>query len=468
VIVEKVLAAIEANGMLARGDRALVAVSGGPDSVALLDVLARNRRKLGVALHAAHLDHMLRGEEARADAEFCRKHAGKLKVPITVGRANVKLIARKRGLSLEHAARLARYEFLEKTADAAQANRIAVAHNADDQAETVLLNMLRGAGPDGLAGMPAVRGRVIRPLLGVRRREIEAYCAERRLKPRTDLSNLERDFLRNRVRLDLLPALEKEQPKLRQALLRLAKVARDENALLNQMAEDAMAGVCRKATKTRVALGLDAFATLPPALQRRLARVAIGRLRGDLCNIEYVHIETLRALALSGSPGKCVHLPDGLTVTRGYEDLTLSTEPPAKQAPASDEEFALGVPGRTRIAPLGVEIEAEFLPAAAARQAMHEGRQTACLDYARLAEPLTIRTRRPGDRFQPLGMGGTTKLQDFFVDRKVPEPERDRVPLLLSAGEIAWVVGQRIAHPFRLTADTRAALVLRASRGSEQ
>ena len=467
MIIDTVLKTIEAHGMLARGDRVLAALSGGPDSVALLDILARRRKSLGITLHAAHLDHMLRGAESRADAEFCRAFARKLKVPIAIGRANVKLVASRRGLSLEQAARLARYEFLEKAADQVKANRIAVAHNADDQAETVLLNMLRGAGPDGLAGMPPVRGRVVRPLIEVRRREIEAYCAQRRLKPRTDSSNLERDFLRNRVRLDLLPALEKEQPKLRQALLRLARVARDENELLNRMAQDALAGACRKATRTQIALRLDALASLPPALQRRVARAAIGRLRGDLANIEYVHIETIRALAVVGSPGKRLHLPDGLTVSRTYEDLVLSAEPPAKREPALEEEFALAVPGRTRVALLGLEIAAAFMPAAGAREAMREGRGTACLDYAQLAEPLIIRTRRPGDRFRPLGMAGTVKLQDFFVDRKVPEPARDRVPLLVSGGEMAWVVGWRIAHPFRITPETRTALVLRATLESE-
>ena len=467
MIVDRVLATIEAHQMLARGDCVLVALSGGPDSVALLDVLRRRRRNLGITLHAAHLDHMLRGDESRADADFARAFAAKLDVPITVGRAHVKVIASRRRLSIEHAARLARYDFLEKTADRVKAQRIAVAHNADDQAETVLLNMLRGAGPDGLAGMPPVRGRVIRPLIEVRRRQIEDYCRQRRLKPRTDPSNLERDVLRNRVRLDLLPALEKEQPRLRQTLLRMAKVARDENALLNQMAEDALAGVCRKGTKTEAALRLDAFASLPPALQRRVARAAIGRLRGDLLNIEYVHIETLRALALGGSAGKCIHLPDGLTAARGYDDLVLSTHGPAKPAPTTDEEFALALPGRTRIAALGVEIEAELVPCAVAREAMREGPGTACLDYAQMGEPLVIRTRRPGDRFRPLGMTGMTKLQDFLVNRKLPEPERDHLPLLLSAGEIAWVVGHRIGHAFRLTGDTRTALVLRAFDASE-
>ena len=302
---------ISQHQLTAPGDRLLVAVSGGPDSLALLHALHALRDELSFGdLQAAHLDHGLRGADSASDATFVASFCAHLGVPCHLGLADVAGIAETRKLSTQQAARLARYRFLEATADAAGAERIATGHTQDDQVETVLLNILRGSGLDGLRGIPARRGRFVRPLLDVARAEVNTYCEAHGLTPRLDVSNLATDhYTRNRLRLELLPQLAREyNPGVREALLRLSQIAARDTDYLAQQAHSALADVTMASEPTRLVLDRTKLAALHPALLRHVLRAALAQFRGTGESVTHEHLEPLCA-AIAGER----RLPFGLT-----------------------------------------------------------------------------------------------------------------------------------------------------------
>lgn len=468
-----VRAALARHRMVAPGDKVLVGVSGGPDSLALLHVLWRLRAEIGVALHVAHLNHLLRGEQAAEDAAFVRAVSEGLGLPCTVEEAPVARLARERGLSLEEAGRVARYDFFRRLAAATGAARVALGHTRDDQAETVLMRLLRGAGPSGLAGIPPVRdGWVIRPLLAVSRAAVEAYCRAHGLRPRRDPTNEEPSFLRNRVRLELLPRLESEyNPELRQALAQLAELLRAEEEWLGRQAEEAAAGLVR-AEGGSVVVGVEGLVQLPLALRRRVVRLAAERA-GVPGPLPFEHVEGVLALC-EAAVGGAVSLPGACEARREHDGLVIGAGG-GRGAPFS---YRLAVPGSVLVPEAGLRLVAEVVPGGAwpprdgaaggappddeRRGAGQAG--VAVLDADRLPLVLTVRSRRPGDRFRPLGMRGEKKLQDFLVDAKVPRRERDRVPVVEAGGEIVWVVGHRVDARFAAGEASARRLVLRAWR----
>lgn len=475
---EAVREAVRRYDMLRPGEKVVVAVSGGPDSLALLHLLWTLRDELGITLHVAHLDHGLRGEEAQADAEFVRGVAAGLGVPVTVGEVRVAELARVRGLSVEEAGREARYSFFREVMVATGAARVALGHNRDDQAETVLMRLLRGAGPAGLAGIPPVRGGwIIRPFLAVPRTAIEAYCREQGLSPRHDSTNEEDRFLRNRIRRDLLPLLESDyNPALRAALANLADILRAEEEWAGGMAEDVLAQVMREEEGT-VFLPVRVLGKAPLALRRRLVRLAAARVGPAGRVLPFEHVEQVLALLDAGA-GRGVSLAGGLTAWREAEALALAGADPVGE-PAVPFAYSLPVPGRVEVPEAGLWVSAEvremdgapparpgagaagFRPPAADRPGETH---VAVLDADRVAAPLVVRNRRPGDRFWPLGLGAQKKVKEFFIDAKVPRRLRDRVPLVEAGGGVVWVVGYRVDERFRAGPATRRILVLTAGR----
>lgn len=448
------------------GQTLVVAVSGGADSCCLLHALHRLRAELGLRLHVAHLDHQLRGAESEADAAYVDALAAELGLPVTVARRDVRAFAATHRIGIEHAAREVRYAFLAEVAVDIGAAAVAVGHTADDQVETVLLHVVRGAGLAGLRGMaPAQQWRsrlsgatvrVVRPLLGVWRRETVAYCAAVGLAPRRDSSNADTAALRNRVRLELLPLLRRLNPAIDTALLRLAAAAAANYAAIAAEVERLWP---RLASETDGGIALDSIelGRLAAPLQVEVLRHAVYRLQGDTEDLTSAHLTAL--VALTQKPvGKRAHLPRGLVATIGYGALTLSRRPPSDEAPRLDGEWPLAVPGETAIP--GWRFRASFAAAA------EPPRDPWCvyLDFDQLGGDIVVRGRRPGDRFQPLGMAGAKKLHDFFVDAKVPRGERDAAPLVVAERGIAWVVGHRIDHRVRVTATTRSVLRLAAER----
>lgn len=458
----------------------VVGVSGGPDSLCLLHVLHALAPSLRVRLHVAHLHHGLRGADADADAAFVEEAAAARGLPFTLERADIAAQARHSGASLEEAAREARYTFLARLAEAVDASAVAVGHNADDQAETVLMHFLRGSGLAGLRGMqprsqwPMINSQwaighlcLIRPLLFVTRSEILDYCALHGLAPRFDRSNEDTTFFRNRLRHELLPLLESYNPQMRRILGSTAAVLADDYELLRGDLQAAWPAVVVQESDQRLVFDLDAWRHLPAAMQRSVLREAIHRLRGSLRNVNFVHVDNARTLLHEGTAGNRMTLPAGLEVALGYDRFAVGTEGvelPVDHAPQMDAAWLpLSAPGNTGLA--GWILETALLNPADLPpdwQANADPWQ-ATLDANVLGTAPALRTRRPGDRFQPLGLDGRSQqLAELFTNAKVPAPARDRWPLLVTAaGDIAWVCGLRVDERAKVTASTQRVLHIR-------
>ncbi|MBE0466493.1 MAG: tRNA lysidine(34) synthetase TilS [Candidatus Desulforudis sp.] len=448
--------------MVSPGMRVLVGVSGGPDSVALLDVLSGLRDLLGISLAAAHLNHRLRGASADADARYVRQLAEKLGVPCTVEACDVAAYRQEHGLSIQVAAREVRHHFFERVARETGAVRVALGHQADDQVETILHHFLRGTGPAGLAGMLPVRPPFIRPLLAVRRRDIEAYCRERGLDPRQDPSNIDPVYTRNRLRHNLVPLLEAEyNPNLVTTLLRLGEVCREENAYMEGQAVEAFR---RFAAMVNGDVRIDArgLAELPLALGRRVVREAWSNLNSGPGALDFEHVERVLSLARAKAGGRRLDLPRGISVEKQAGEMVFTLRSiPLQAAPW---RYELQVPGRTELPVVNRYLTAEIMPAEDLKtEALSPGQ--AAVDLDSLTLPLYVRNRRPGDSFAPQGVGGSMKLKEFFINCKVPRLERDWIPLVLDRRDrLVWVAGYRIADFCKLSPQTRTVVLLSVSK----
>jgi tRNA(Ile)-lysidine synthase len=443
--------------------KVVAAVSGGPDSVCLLHILLGLRDKLGVALHVAHLNHQLRGDESDADASYVTDLAQRLGLPATVEKRDVKAYHRNKRLSLEEAAREVRYNFLADVARATGADAVAVGHTLDDHIETILMHLIRGSGTRGLRGLqPSSQWRsgkvalnVIRPLLELSREETVAYCHRHRLKPRLDTSNLSLSPLRNRIRQQLIPLLRSYNPQVGDALLRTARIASDDLAALEEVALELGGNIVTEQERT-VILDRERFIKLPPALQRHLLRAAMEKLVGNLMDIERRHIEEVMT-SLHKPAGKIITLPDGLVFVIEYDRYLLGSDPAALSPfPDITKEHDLHIPGTTALP--GWRVTANIIDY---KQVTDDGDSyTACFDLDRTGDKLTVRPRRPGDRFQPLGMSQPKKLNEFMIDSKIPRAWRRRVPIVCSPEQIIWVAGWRIDERVKVTESTRQVLRL--------
>jgi len=481
MLIAQVRATIQEQGLFRPGEAVVVAVSGGPDSLCLLHVLRQLQDELGIALHVAHLDHGLRGAESAADAAFVAEMARAWGLPATIEAADVRAVQQAQRLSLEEAARYVRYAFLARVAANVGTSTVAVGHTADDQVETILIHFLRGAGLAGLRGMlpvqemavrplradlspdeqPAAPIRLVRPLLAVTRAEVEAYCAEHGLAPRHDRSNEDEAILRNRLRRRLLPTLETYNPNLRATLLRAAHALADDYAYLQAEVERLWPTLAQE-TADAVAFDLAAWRGLPPALQRHLLREAVARRQGGWQDVGAGHME--KALAVANKRvGAQVTLPNGLRVSRSYTHLIVgraaAAPVPVDQPLLTLEQLPLDIPGVTPLPGSPWQVQAEIVERMA-EELPPPAPYAVTVDLAAVGSELVLRRRRPGDRFQPQGLGGSQKLQDFFVDHKVPRAWRDLVPIVATPRQIVWVVGYRLDARAQVTAATRRVLTL--------
>lgn len=447
--------------MVQAGDRVVVAASGGPDSTCLLDVLHGLAPNLGLDLVVAHFDHGLRGAEDASETRFVHEMAQSRGLAFETGRAPD---LRQAPGSLEERARDARYAFLERVRQQHRAQCIAVGHTLDDQAETVLMRLLRGSGPAGLAGMPPVREPgVIRPLIRVRRAQVEAYLCQRGLSWCTDPSNLEPGCLRNRVRLELLPELLEYQPRLVEHLGDLADLLREEDRCMEEAARQWVdAHRCGPSTGGDVSLPCNAWLSLDTGLQRRVVRQAVQEAAGGLRRLHRVHVDAVMELAREGRSQAGLDLPGGLRVWRAY-DRILFGYPESQALPAYCE--ALPGTGTFEINGMGLR----FILKEKERteiSSLNVSPNVAFLDAARVSFPLELRPVQPGDRFVPLGMRGRRKVKDFLIDCKVPLKERRRVPVLVSGENVIWLCGHRIDDRFKVNEGTGRILEIRMeSRG---
>ena len=463
------------HGLLRAGDAVLVGVSGGPDSTCLLLLLAALRSSLKISLHVAYFDHGLRGPRAASREErYVRALAETLEVPFQRGIGDVRGYAREARRSIEEAARELRYRFLAETAHEAGCDVVAVGHTRDDQAETVMLHLVRGSGLRGLAGMapasswPVGGGselpRLVRPLLCLSRADTERCCHDAGLVPQQDPSNRSRSHLRNRIRGELLPLMRRYNPKVDDALVRLAGAAADDVGLLEALAAEALVSEQSRSGGSSVAsVGLvrRRLGALPPALQRHAVRLAVRRLVGDLRGLSDRHVRAVLR-ASEGRTGAQLDLPRGLRVEVKRSTTVISNAPPAVPSPLPERGTALPVPGSARFGTW--RLQAELLRKRPRDLSRTCDGEVAFLDADACGGALRLRRRRPGDRFQPLGLSRPKKLQDFFVDAHVPRAKRDAVPIVCSRRGIVWIVGQRPAEWAKVTPATRRVLRLRATR----
>lgn len=443
--------------MASAGDTWVVAVSGGPDSMCLLDVLHSLSSELGISLHAAYLHHHMR-EQASGDAAMVQSYAEGLGVGFTIGHAQVNEIAESRRIGVEEAGRDARYAFLREVQKQTAAKKIALGHNLNDQAETVIMRLLRGAGTQGLAGIPPANEDIVRPLIGVSRHLIEEYCKERNIPTIVDVYNLDPRYTRNAVRLSVLPDLEKRfNPSLVENLGQVAQVLRWDSALLEQLATDAFLGISvRQGRLTSV--DRTALASLPPAISSRVLELAWRECSSSTGNLPLLHIQELLE-----SSENVNSFPEGVIAEKSGERVVFYPRPP------SALEVSLPSEGEVSVPELGVTFVTRIK-----RGSSGLLREEACkvaelpsgyplwltepfarVDCETLKGPLVVRTRRPGDRMRPLGMGGSEqKVQDLLIQRRVPKFARDFIPIVESGGDIVCVAGLRLDERFKVSGST--------------
>ena len=471
----------------------LVAVSGGPDSVCLLHILVKLMGELGIRLHVAHLNHQLRGAESEADAQYVSNLARRLGIPATIEQRDVKGYQKHERISLEEAAREVRYTFLAQVAKAIGASRVAVGHTTDDHIETILMHLVRGTGTRGLRGLqPHAEWQssensltIIRPLLQVSREETASYCHEHKLMPRIDASNLSLSPLRNRIRHQLLPLLKSYNPQVTEALLRTAEIASDDLAFIDKEGIQLWDEIAQRQEKT-IILDKKRLLELPSALKRHLLRMSIEKLLGNVKDIEMRHIEEITS-ALTKPAGKRLSLPEGLIFSVEYDGYLIGKDPAALSPfPTLDGESQLKLPSKTTLP--GWHIEATIIDPSALKgkpeganatsetTPLDKGKGTkgiglinndftAYFDLDKTGDKLVVRSRRPGDRFQPLGMSQPKKLNEFMIDAKIPQAWRRRIPLVCSPQHILWVVGWRIDDRVKVTVSTKQVLCLKFEPG---
>ncbi len=449
MIIDQVRESIEKYRMLSQGDRVIVGVSGGMDSVALLSVLNKLSHEYGIALVVAHLNHRLRGKESHRDEVFVKKLALKLGLPCEIQSIVVREF-RKRGMTLQEAAREARFSFFRSLVQKCGARRVALGQTADDQAETIVMRFLRGAGLAGLKGISPVRDEVvIHPLIEVRRWQIEAYLAEEGLPHVEDSSNRKDVYLRNRIRRHLIPMLENYNPKLKTRLAGMGQVLLLDEEYMRARTNEVWGRVVRE-NGDAISLDLTQFRNLHPALRFRLLRRSVGSVSDiSVRRLGMTHILSLANLALGERPQGEIHLPGRLTARRIYDRLKIDKgERPS--SPVFD--YPVAFPGTTPLPELGQKLMIEFVDQWNVKEA---SLRRVFLDSQRLQGPLRVRNYQHGDRFRPLGMMGVKKVKDCFIDGKVPMEERSRTPVVVSGNAIVWVVGYRISQDVRVTAETK-------------
>jgi tRNA(Ile)-lysidine synthase len=440
--------------MIQSGDTIVIGLSGGPDSVCLLSVLERLRIPFNLSLHAVYFDHGLRPKETPDEIDFCRDLCGSFSISFAVKKIDVIGHAKTVKMSKQESARELRYHSLQEISKTLPAHKIALGHNADDQAETILMRLFRGTGPSGLAGIPPVRNAIIRPLIDVERRHIEQYLDTEGIGFMIDSSNLHDDYLRNRLRLHIMPEVKKLNPDAIKVMSRAADICRDEDRFFDIQVTKILMKLISRKTNRSIELFLTPMENMDIVLLRRTLRRALDETHG-LRSISFAHIEELINLIKMGHAGDRMYLPSNRRAIKKYATILITAEPAQKIG-----IIPFNITAPVTIPESGIVLVPAMIPRNQFTGNTGDGKTRAVFDADKLKEPLVIRSRLPGDVFIPLGMTHRKKIQDFFVDEKIPRDERDIVPLLIAGDRIAWVIGHRIDARFAIDATTQTLLII--------
>ena len=459
-MIEKILDTIKTNNMLTHGDNVIVAVSGGPDSTCLLHILHKLKEKFNITLYAAHVNHCLRGEESDKDEEYVKEFCRALGIECFSRRIDINRLAEERGLSTESAAREARYEFFEELIKDLNAQKIALAHNANDQAETVLMRIMRGTGMEGIIGIKAVRGNIfIRPLINIKRESIDGYCEDNNLLPRIDKTNLESIYTRNKIRLELIPyIMENFNSDIVTTLNRLADTIARDNYYLEKIASEKYKSYCERNDK-KVIIDKNAFKE-HEAVITRILRQALNELKGNLYNVEKVHIYDLINLQKSGT-GKRITLPSNVVGYNNYENIELFIGKACENS-EDEKEYTLNINEENYVEFFNLRVSVKLI-SGNEKIDFKEKLQVKYFDFDKIMGSITVRTRRRGDYFTPFGMKGRKKLKDFFMDLKISQEERNRIPLICFGEHIAWIVGYRSSENYKIDKTTKNILEIKVN-----
>ncbi|MCT4565947.1 MAG: tRNA lysidine(34) synthetase TilS [Maledivibacter sp.] len=455
-IIERFLGTIKTNNLIEKGEGVVVGVSGGPDSICLLHLLWRLRETFNINISVVHLDHQFRGEEAQKDAKYVEEFCRALGIKAFIFSYDVGKYSREKGITLEEGGRELRYQLFDKVARETSSSKIAIAQNRNDQGETVLMRLIRGSGLDGLTAIDYKRdGKIIRPLLDIDRKEIEEYCKENDLKPRIDKTNLEAIYTRNKIRLELIPYIKENfNPSIIDALWRSANLLRDDSHYLDLLTEEKLKGITIKKNEDEFSLDQNGFDKLNIAMKKRILRSAIREVKGNLKEVGWTHIEGILELIDRKKVGSRLDLPGHIMAQLGYNSIDVKkSKEPQKDNKDYGFEYRVDIGKTTHIEALDTSVRLDIVDKWEIRSNKKD-RYTVFVDYDKIQGGLSIRNRRNGDRFKPVGMKGTKKIKNYFIDQKISKYIRDEIPLLCDEKGIIWVIGYRLSESYKVDEQT--------------
>ena len=441
---DRILETITENNLISKGDTVIIGASGGPDSQFLITILNNLKEDLGFDIVLAHLNHLHR-KEAENDEDLVRETAEKLNLKFYSRSRSMDDYAKEEKLSSEDAGRRLRYEFFNDLAKKFPNSKIAVAHNKDDQAETVLMRITRGTGLDGLRAMDYENGNIIRPILNIKKREILAYLDKNKIPYAIDHTNFENDYTRNKVRLDVIPKLEEINPNVIDSIYKLSDLARDDLEIIEEVVREkfqAMATI----KPGEIYFDKDEFENTNPFLLRRILRKAVEVLKGEIKDLSKENLDDFLKIKDLDN-GKSL-IKDDLSLRKSYRYYIL------EEKSSENSQIELSLKECDLVNFNGIYLKSSIINS----DNYEKDRNTGYFDYDKLSFPLKVRTRRNGDRFVPLGHKSEKKLKDFFIDQKIDRKKRDEIPLILSKDKIIWLASLRISDEFKVTAETKKIL----------
>lgn len=454
MIENKVMDTVRRESLIKKGDRIIVALSGGPDSVCLIHILSKISKEYGFTLYAAHFNHQIRGIAAHRDALYAMEFCDSLGIRCFLKSMDVPSYAKEKKLTMEEAARILRYEMLFQLKKETGADKIAVAHNLDDQAETVMMRIMRGTGLNGIKGMDYKRpDGIIRPLMDVLKHDIEKYCKDNKLEPRIDHTNLEDEYTRNKIRIHLLPYIEREYASnIKEILSRMANGLREDSCFIEKTADERYKNLSSVIDKDTVRIDLDLIEYEDISIAKRILRNAYKDLEGSYKGLETVHLDDILDLIQNPKKEARINIPKGIIADKRGSYLYITR----KEVKTEIIEYEMEIPVNRSviIQELGIKVEAQRISKEKSKM-FSTGNSTKSFDVDKISGKLKIRNRRNGDKIKPLGLGGTKKVKDILIDSKVPLENRNNVPVICDDEKILWLAGYCMSEEAKISDSTK-------------